>query len=361
MALVSRNSLPENFQDVTSSMLLLQPEPQYPLASWWKRAMAASLTIPNVIGLNGREIQANGATYASAAAGRLVMAADLFDGLLAAKFDMKGQPGHTVRVNRPKYQDTTYTKASRAIGNSASISTTPIAIGSEQNDITIKRYAGPYDATNSRVAPYGLDRFDSSMGIHSLVQAVGSHLQRDFDKTLESFLVNLCESAANVIRPSGMSAANDATVAEQFPMDYDTLNRAEESADTANVPVFPDGNRILMITPKQARQLKSDPLFAKYAEKHPDYNALFPGYLTTVNKMHVFKSTTLLTTANSSSINVHRALLLSPSTFLAAMGEAPRTATSTDDNYAETQKVIWISYMETELADNRFVTQIQTA
>jgi N4-gp56 family major capsid protein len=358
---ISRLTLPENFFDTTSSMLLLQPEPQYILASLWKRAMAASLTVPNTIGIAGREIQGVGGAYSSAAAGRLTIADDLFDGLFAAKFDMKGMPGHTVRVNRPKYSDTTYTKASRAIGTNTSISTTPIAIGSEQNDITLRRYAGPYDQANSRVAPFGLDRFDASMGVHSMVQMAGSHLQRDFDKWIDSVMVNLCENASTILYSGNATADNDATVAGQFAFDYDLINRGEESADNANVPTFGDGHRILMVTPKQARELKSDPLYAKYAEKHPEYNALFPGYLGTVNKLHVFKSTTLLKTANSSTVPVHRALILSPATFMAAMGEAPRVATPTDDNYGETQKVIWISYSETELADNRFVTQLRSA
>lgn len=361
MGTVSRLTLPENFFDITSSMLLLQPEPQYLFASLWKRAMAASLTIPNTIGLAGRELVAAGAQYASASAGRLTIADDLFDGLFAAKFDMVGMPGHTVRVNRPKYQDTTYTKASRLVGTNTSISTTPIAIGSEQNDITLKRYAGPYDQANSRVAPFGLDRFDASMGVHSMVQAAGSHLQRDFDKWLDYIMVSLCENASAVIRPSGFSADNDATVAGQFPMDYDTINRAETAADDSNVPVFGDGMRLLIVTPTQSMQLKNDPQYAKYAQFNKEYNALFPGYLGSVNKMHVFKSTTLLRPANGSSVPVSRGLLLSPATFMAAQGEKPRVATSTDDNYAETQKVIWISYSEAELADNRFVTQLRTA
>jgi len=358
---ISRLTLPENFSDTTSSMLLLQPEPQYILASLWKRALAASLTIPNTIGLAGREIQSVNGAYVSAAAGRLTIADDLFDGLFAAKFDMKGMPGHTVRVNRPKYSDTTYTKASRLIGSNTSISTTPVSIGSEQNDITLKRYAGPYDQANSRVAPFGLDRFDNSMGVHSMVQMAGTHLQRDFDKWADSIMVNLCENASNTLYAGNATADNDATVAGQFAFDYDLVNRGEEAADTANIPCFGDGHRILMVSPKQARELKNDSQYARYAEFHKEYNALFPGYLGTVNKLHVFKSTTLLKTANSSSVPVHRALILSPGTFMAAMGEAPRVASSTDDNFAETQKVIWISYSETELADNRFVLSLRSA
>lgn len=358
---ISRLTLPENFYDVTSSMLLLQPQPQFLFASLWKRALAASLVIPTSLGINGRAVEANGAQYNSANAGRRTIADELFDGLFAAKFDMKAQPGHTVRVNRPRFALTTYTKASRKIAAGASISTTAITIGSEQTDITIARYAGPYDAVNSRVAPFAVDRLDASMGVHNVVQMAGTHLQEDFDRTFENFMVTLANNSSATYRPAGMSADNDATAVGQFPLDYDTLNRAEAAADEANIPAFPDGYRLLTLTPTQCRQLKNDQQFARYAEFHKEYNALFPGYVTTVNKMHVFKCTTLDTSANSSSIAVHKGHLMGPGVFLAAMGEQPRVASSTDDNFGETGKVIWVSYAETELADNRFVTSIRTS
>ena len=357
----SRLTLPENFYDTTSSMLLLQPQPQFLFASLWKRAMAASLTVPSALGINGRTIESNGQVYASANTGRLALAADLLDGLFAAKFDMKVQPGHTVRVNRPKYRLTTYTKASRKIAAGASISTTAVAIGSEQNDITIARYAGPYDAENTRVAPFALDRLDASMGVHSLVQAVGAHLQEDFDRFHENVMVTLANNAANTVRPGNMSADNDATAAGQFVLDYKTINTAEKTADEANLPCFPDGYRLLCLTPTQLMQLKDDSQYARYSEFHKEMNALFPGYATTINKMHVFKCTTLDTAVNGSSVAIHTGLLLSPGTFMAAMGEQPRVVPSTDDNYGETAKVVWIGYFETELADNRFAVSVRSS
>lgn len=357
---ISRLTLPENFYDVTSSMLLLQPQPQFLFASLFKRAMAASLEMPMSLGLNGRAIESQGAQYVSANVGRRVIANDLFDGLFAARFVMNGQPGHTVRVNRPKFALTTYTKAVRALVTGASISTTPINIGSEQNDITIKTYLGPYDQANSRVAPYGLDQLDASMGVHSMVQLAGVHLQEDFDRTFENFMITLGNSASTTIRPAGMTADNDATVAGQFPMDYDTLNRAELSADNANIPAFADGYRLCVLTPTQLAQLKNDPQYLRMSEFHQEYNALFPGYVRSINNMHIFKCTTLSTSNNGSSIPIHKGMLMGPGTFMGAMGGKPVVRASTDDNYALTAKVIWSAFAEVELADSRFVTSIRT-
>lgn len=357
----TRFDLPENFYDITSSMLLVQPQPQFLFAQLWKSAMAASIQVPESIGMSGREISSGGAPYVSETKDRLQMANELLGSLIAAKFDMKGQVGHTVRVNRPKYALTTYTKASRVVDPSSTISTVPVKVQSEQTDITIRRYAGPYDQANSRVAPYFVDRLDASMGVHKISQLIGNAMREDFDRFIDTTLITLANNAATTFRPAGMTADNDATAVNQFPLDYDTINRAEADADENNLPVFPDGYRLLVVTPTQARQLKNDSQFAKYAEHHPEYNALFPGYIKSVNRLHVMKCTTLDKSVNSSSVAIHKGLLLSPGVWLSAMGEKPRVATSSDDNYAEQAKLIWIAYFENELADNRFTYSIRTS
>lgn len=360
---VSRLTLPENFFDVTSAALLLQPEPQYLFASLWKRAMGQDLGVPDAIGLElpDRSVTGVGADYAQRTDGRLMLATDLFDSLIGAKFDMEGMPGHSVFVNRPKFANTTYTTTARKVSQNTAISTTAIGVGSEQVGLTLQRFAGPYDQDNSRVAPYGLDAFDAKVGVHKVSKIVGLNMQRDFDKFVETVMVGLGDTAATVVRPAGMTTDNTPTVVGANPLDYDTINRAEESADTNNIPCFPDGYRLLAVTPTQARQLKNDSQFARYAEFHRDMNALFPGYLTSVNKLHVFKSTTLTTTANSSSIAIHRAQLLAPGAFASALGGRPYVAKATDDNYGLTPKVIWIMHADWLLADNRFVLSVRSS
>ena len=48
-----------------------------------------------------------------------------------------------------------------------------------------------------------------------------------------------------------------------------------------------------------------------------------------------------------------------PGALFAGMGRPLRTMPSTDDNYGETAKVIWLAYLALGLADNRFVTKAQ--
>jgi len=355
---ISRAQLPEEFFDRTSAKLLVQPEPKYVYAGMFLNALGIALNVPSMIGRAGQEFGGQGAPYTPAEANRL----DLMNGttiaseVFAAKADFKGEPGHTIKFNRPKFTDSTYTQAAREIGPNQSISTTALAAGSEQTSMTIKRFAGPYGT--SAVQPYGLDEFDASMGVHDLVSFVGTHLGRDFHKTMDSFWVTLADLASTTKYPYGMSAANDATAKGQFPLTYEQISRVSKAQDEANLPTFGDGRRLLVVTPTGKKQVKDDPQFSRYAEFHKDMNPLFPGWFASTPEYHVAVSNTLTTTANSSSVNIHYGHAIAPGAFLGGVGKAPRIAAASDDNYGETAKVIWLAYLALGLADNRFVTKV---
>lgn len=364
MSVLSRLGFPENFYDMTDDQLLLQPEPQYPLARMMYGALAASLDVGGEFGLTGRGVPQNGAPYVTPESQRLdlnggqTIAAQAF----AAKIDFTGKPGSTIRLNRPLYPNTTYTLASRKVVQGSTISTVPIVVGSEQTDLTLYRFGGPYDQTNSRVAPFAIDAFDAQMGVHKEAQIIGGNFKRDWDKFNDSVWVTFGDLAAVNVYPAsfGTPADNDATTANAGPMDYDTIARAEEQLDTGNIPYFATGKRIILLTPRQLREVKNDAQYARYAQYFPEYNALFPEYVADIGKFHVLKSNTLNTPANSSSIKIHHGLAFGPGAFAAGMGRKPRIAYSTDDNYGESAKGIWLADMAYQLADSRFIVGVRS-
>lgn len=359
MGSISRFSLPENFYDVTSAKLLAQPEPQYPFASLFLSAIGASLPIPSNIGLEGRQPPSAGGAYPAANKDALKLAEALPGSLFALGIDFAKSTGNTVRVNRPAFADTTYTADSRKVASGASISTSPINIGSEQTHLVLERYAGPYDQANGRVAPYAIESFDANMGIHSFASMVGTHLSRDFHKFLDAVHVSLGSSGAAVY-PEGMSADNDATTDGAFPLTVEQLSRTEQLMDEASLPRFPDGKRLLMVTAKQWKQLKHDPEYAYNSHEHPEFNILFTSYKATVGGFHVFVSETLLKPLNGSSVAVHRGIAMAPGGFMGGMGRPPRVASSTDDNYGETAKAIWLADLAFGIADSRFFRSVRS-
>src|SRR5689334_1779225 len=146
MPLVARASLGQEFEDRTSPKLLRQPEPQYLYAILWK--MALNVAFARESGnLNWRqpEVGTGGVGYPEADADRLALADPIYSDTFVNVSELNERLGHTIRINRPLFANTTYTQTSREIANGTLISTTPINFGSEQVSVTTKRWGGPYD------------------------------------------------------------------------------------------------------------------------------------------------------------------------------------------------------------------------
>jgi hypothetical protein len=358
----SRFELPAEFYDRTSDVLLAQPEPQYLYAQMWLGAMRASLTTPDQLGMPVRPVGGVGAAYSSEDLSRLTLTNPMMAEVIAAKIDFNAGPGNSIRINRPQYANTTYTQASRLVTGGTSISTTAITVGSQQTSLTLYRFGGPYDSDNSRIAPYPIESFDANMGVHNISQLVGTQLKRDCHRFIDAVNVVLLDTASTAVYPDGMTAVTDATYTGHYPMTLEQVTRAEETADTANLPTFGDGYRALVLTPTQVRQLKNDPAYQRQAQVHPEYNVLFPGqYQADYGKLHIFKSTTLTTTANASSIAIHYGHLIAPGALLAGMGRPLRVVAASDDNYGETAKVIWLGDLAFGLANNTFCISVRSS
>lgn len=365
MSVISRATLPENFYDVTSTLLLKEPEDQYLYAHMYKAAVGAYLDVENGMGLTERAdrvVNGVGARYASADRDRLVMADNITTSVFVPAVNFMGGPGTTMKFNRPNFENTTYTQSSRRIASGQSISTTPITFGSTQNSLTLERFAGPYDQTNGRVAPFAVDEFYAQSGVHNVVSMLQQQLSRDFDRTIETFNVALLDDAATVVRPAGMTDDNTATAAGQFPMDLEVLTRVELAADEANLAKFADGSRLYVATPKQIQQLKNDSDYQEASQYHPEYNILFKGqYISSVGGLHILKSNTLNKVDNTSSVAIHRGHLLTPGVLFGGMGRRPLVRSASEDNYGINPKVIWEAPMAFGLADNRFCISVRTS
>lgn len=365
MASTSRATLPEEFFDRTSDMMLIQPEPQYVYAAMLAASLGASFQPDAQLGMQipNRQFGANGAMYTPAERDRLMMSEPIMTGVIQVVPELGKGPGHTIRMNRPAFVNTTYTQDSRKVPSGSSISTTGISVASEQVSISLSRFAGPYSSTQSAVAPYAIERFDSSVSVHSMAQIHGTNLKRDYDRFKDSILVALLDLAETVMRPKNYSADTDFVTADAAPMDWNMIARTEASMDDANIPTFGDGRRVMVLRPAQIQQLSDDTQFARYAEKHPVINpVLNPGYYKTAGGFHIFKSTTLTQdTSTVSGVTINRGHAFGPNVLGAGVGRLPEVAYAAEDNYGETAKVIWLEYSGHTLLDNRFVRSIRTS
>jgi hypothetical protein len=379
MAIINRASLPEEFYDTTSKRMLIAPEPQYVFAFLAKMSLGSALiaSLPGgFAGINqARGIASQGPPTSGYQAGaRLILASPdpMVSQAIATVAELGKSPGHTVRLNRPRYGSGGFTLASREITSGTQISTTPIDLTSEQVTLTLKRYGGPYDAVvQNAVAPFALDKFDTSVALHSLVDYVGLHMQRDLDKWLDGVMATFAGSGGTTLWPNGFSADNGSQNQGDMPMDVDMLFRGVETlkgvvySSPLNIPVFPNGRYRAFISPTQARQLKADPQAAQFIRYDvPGMNpvtGLQGAYIGSIAGCDIFEATTLPFAQNANSVQVTTSVMLGPSMIGQGWGQLPQVAFSTDDNYGEHAKMVWLAYAAFGLLDNRFAIQLHTS
>jgi hypothetical protein len=367
MAMINRASIPEEFFDITSSMLLVQPEPQYFHAMLFKMAFGAAMNLPfgGPLGLqvDGRPIQDTGAAYTSAQYDRLMLLPPdpTYKAAVTISDEIGAQVGQTVRINRPRFGSGGFSLGAREVPSGVQIATQAIDVGSEQAPLTIKRYAGPYDPIASQVAPFAVDKFDASRSVHSISKIVGKQLQRDLDRWLDQVLIAMGNLASATLWPSGFSSDSTSTVAGDMQMDVDTIFRVEETLKNANIPRFANGKYMGVIGPTDARQLKNDTQFAAFAKDNPyagQTNPLFQAFIARVGGIDLFESSSLIATNNGNSVPIRSNQFFGPGTFGGGIGDLPRAAPNTNDNYGESALVIWLAYLALGLLDNRFVVNV---
>lgn len=379
MPVISRATLPAEFFDRTSSMMLVQPEPQYLYAQMVFAADLQAELRANPDGLSlmpGRGIPGGeGAVVKPFAENQLqlVDSTRIVGEAIAVSGELaKGNVGHTIRMNRPVFANTTYSAASRLVSTGSTISTTPISLTAEQVSITIQRFAGPYDQSNSRVAPYAIDRFDAQRSVHDLVATVGVQLQRDRMKYLDSVYAGIFDSpvTSNIIFPGDPTNALAGSDSSAFPsatngyrpLDAESIFRAEQKMADNYIPRFSSGKYLLVVSPQQARQLRTDPAFQRMSVFQPDNSPLKQSYVGTLGLVDIYQSSTnTVDTATVSGVSINHGIMFGPG-YVGRVkdGEGCRVMDSTDDNYGETPKVIWLAYEGQSLLDNRFVVSIHS-
>jgi hypothetical protein len=310
-----------------------------------------------------RSYAASGAAPASVEDQMLMLSvAPGAEAITAVRDASKNGIGETIRINRPVFSGGSYTEAARIIGQAATISTTPIDLSSEQASIVIRRVAGPYSASGSAVQPYAIDAFALKRSVHDLAALVGNNLAYDRIVYLDSVFSLLFDGAStNVVRPGSLSADASFPTTGEFGLDLDTVYRAEQKLVESNVPRFGDGTYLLVVSARQWRQLKQDVSYSGLAQWYEDKNPLFSGVTARIGSVRVVLSQTIQTdTATVSGQTIQRGVMFGPGAVGYGIAGDAHVASSTDDNYGETPKVVWLAYEGLGILDERFLCSVRT-
>lgn len=376
MADISRASLPNLFFDRTSSMMLVQPDAQFLFAQFVHLADVQSELASNPDAwslMAGRGIPGGqGAAVRPYMENQLqLVAQDRIRGeaIVVSNELAKGNVGHTIRMNRPVWGGGGFSAAARLIAAGQSISTTGVNITTEQVAITIQRFAGPYDTVNSRVAPYPIDRMDAQRSVNDLAAFVGVNLARDRMKFVDSVYGSLFDQPSIVRYPGDPTNALSSDAAA-FPIagngyrtfDSEVVFRMEQTLADASIPRFSDGMYRMVITPQQARQLRDDAAFQKMAVFESDMNPLKRSFIASLGQVEIYQcSTNTIDTTTVAGVSINHGIMFGPGAVGRVKdGDGVRVQASTDDNYGETPKVVWICYEGQSMLDNRFVVGVHS-
>lgn len=358
MSTIDRASLLQEFFDTTSPRLLKQPEPPYIYARLWMDAMAAS---PPSVDTLGRPNEGWGmGAYASFDEQMAAVEQNVFREAFEFVQEIGKKPGHTVRLNRPAFTNSTYTLASRRIASGDTISTTGLSVTSEQVSLTLERFGGPYGSAN--VQPLSIERFDSTVSLHGMAKLCDMHLVRDYHRWKHYVIATLLDAAStsNNVFPGVKTAVTDFVAAGDGPMSWDMVLKAARILADASIPTFSNGKWAMVLTPRQIEQLAQDPAYQRLSEFHPQFNSLFGGaYVKTAGDFVIFR-TPALNTALNGAITYYKGHAFGPGVLGGGIGDLPRVARSTNDNYGETDLIVWLEYSAIGMLDNRFGAVIYT-
>lgn len=364
---VSRVSLPAEFYDKTSAMMLRQPEPEYLFAKLAAAAQVRAELLATdaaaVLNATGRGPDTQGAPSGDLAANQLALGSyPLAEAVVAVPEVAQKGVGHTIRINRPVFSGGGYTEKDRTVGANQSISQTPIDISEEQVSITVKRYVGPFASGGSQPQPYAIDRLDARKSVHQLAGLVGLNLSRDHMKWRDAVIMGLFDQPGVVVRPQQLTADSSFPGAGTIPLDLLTLFAAEQKLRSTNIPAFADGTYLAVVNTQQMLDLKTDPDFLRQAVFDRSQNPLGIPSIVRVGRLSVVESNTLtVDTTTVSGASINHGLMFGPGAVGFGLDDPPRVANAMEDNFGETQKVIWIEYSGFTMLDNRFVVGMRSS
>lgn len=369
---MTRASIPSEFYDITSPMLLTAPIPQFPHAKLVISSLNAALAADGedmALPIPGRDVpQGAYNEYKALEELEQMISNPLPRQAIQVVNDFRpeaGTPGHVVRYNRPRFTNTTHTALSRVVPAGTTIGTSPVSIQGDQVPLEVMRYAGPYNSTTGAPGPFAIDRFDASRSLHSFTKIVEQHFKYDYHKSLDSWLIALLDLAptANILRGGGAKDDTDFASEGSHPMDWRLLKRCARKMDDNNVPRMADGKRCVIMSPLQEEQLTTDPEYQRLAKTRDDQNPLFKdSYVAGVMDWHIFKSNTLTTAVNANTATVHYAQAFGPEAIGWGLGgEMPKIMPNTQDNYGQTVLAVWLAWMAFGVLNENFLYSLRTS
>lgn len=262
------------------------------------------------------------------------------------------QPGKTILIDRYPFLGGTMSESARALTDGTAISTaSPLGISANQVSVTVKEYAGPH--SGSAIAPLGVTEFLKKRAKHDVASIVGNLLRRDKDAAIDAIVRDLYLSTSNVTTADG-TAEGSITSGKK----HGTSSVAEIKRQLAarNIPTFPDGSYVWAIGPKDEADLLQDAGFRE-AVRYAAADRLFRGQVVNYLGLTIVRSNNLPTKAVGAggAVTGYQGVAFGPDAVGAGIGMAPEVRQSTDNDFGRKDLVIWLMHAGFAVLDDRFI------
>lgn len=311
MALTTSGTLTQEFVDILSAELLLEPDVQFIFSQFCKQIT-----------------------------------------------EIGTQPGKTILIDRYPFLSGTFSESARALTDGTSVNVSaPLGVSANQVSVTVKEYAGPYDNSNTRVAPLGVTEFLKKRAKHDVAAIVGNLLRRDKDASIDAICRDLLLSTSNVTTADG-TAVGSLTAGKT--MSTATLAEVKYQLESRNAPKFANGNYILAISPKDESSLLQDAGYREAVRYNTD--RLFRGQVADYLGFTVVRSNNIPTdgVGAGDAVTGYQSLAFGPDACGMGIGMMPEVRQSTDNDFGRKDLVIWLMHAGFALLDERFVERVIT-
>lgn len=349
----------QEFVDVLSQELLIQPDAQYVFATMANAARERAMGLPDVRGESGA------AANIEAAMGNAVGTIDRMGGPGSGTVKVvldPTTPGKTILIDRPVYLDGTFSEASRRLTEGTAIDVSaPLSPTLEQVSLTVREYGGPFDPGNSRVAPVGISDFVKRRARHDLLLYIGGLLRVDRNRFVDRVIVDLMLSSTNVTTP-GDTALGSLSEGDE-PLDEATLARVKRRLLERSIPPFANGRYMLVISPQHEEDLRADDKFREITRYAVERGPLMSGYLTSYAGFDICISSKIPTAAVGAgdAVTGVQAVAFGPECIGHGIGMDAEARRYASDDFGRQDMFAWLSHECWALLNSNMVERIVTA
>ena len=378
------SAMPADFIDRLSDEFLLAPDSDFIFARWLFSAMLQE----NMRGVDGidvvleqfkdgrsgpRGVLANmNEAMAQGRGGPLLLSRMNYPDMIKVVTDpTKAQEGETIKINRPKYLDSSTTASDYRISATAALfgsnGQTP---GMDQVSVTIYENAGPVDSSGTR-KPINLAEFTRKMSRHDLLNYVGKLLRQNRVSMVHYWIAGLLSTAAEangvtgatggITFPTGISAKADFTGSGNEPFTLNMLFEGATVLANRKVPGIGGSNRYMaVLDERQYTSLKNDDQYQRLSTFQEEYNPLFPGYKRTIDNVIICTTNAMpqITTLGGGAVTGNQGYIVAPNLLGYGCAQEAQVLRDRNDDGGRFNRVGWNAYEGMDTLDSRFVQKL---